>query len=74
MDANGLRERLPQTPDIPRKAASVETAQDAVKSLNEQEQKEDKEEKDKKTFGRTPDGIGMYLERRYAKHLEIAVC
>ena len=60
IDASGLRERLPQRPEAPQKAESVETAQDAVKQLNEQESKQDKDEKEKKTFGRTPDGTGMY--------------
>ena len=60
IDASGLRERLPQKPDAPQKAESVETAQDAVKSLNEQEANLDKDEKDKKTYGRTPDGTGAY--------------
>ena len=60
VDASGLRERLPQKPDAPIKAESVETAQDAVKQLNDQEQREDKDEKDKKTYGRTADGTGEY--------------
>ena len=59
MDASGLRERLPQQPDAPQKASSVETAQDAVKQLNAQEQ--DKDEKEQRTYGRTPDGTGEYL-------------
>ena len=59
-DASGLRERLPQRPEAPQKAESVETAQDAVKQLNEQEPKQNKDDKEKKTFGRTPDGTGMY--------------
>ncbi|KAI7502933.1 Phosphatidylethanolamine [Hortaea werneckii] len=55
-DASGLRERLPQRPEASQKAESVETAQDAVKQLNEQESKLNKDDKEKKTFGRTPDG------------------
>lgn len=61
VDASGLRERLPKKPDSPVKALSVETAQDAVKQLNDQEAKENKDEKERKTFGRTPDGTGEYL-------------
>ena len=56
--ANGLRERLPAqdpTSDVPQKS---ETAQEAVRALNEQESNDDKDEKDKKTYGRTPDGTG----------------
>ena len=60
IDASGLRERLPQKPDQPQKAESVETAQKAVHQLNEQEKSADKDEKHKKTFGRTPDGTGEY--------------
>ena len=61
LDTSGLRERLPQKPDTPIQAESAETAQDAVKQLNDQEQKGDKLEKDKKTYGRTLDGTGEYF-------------
>lgn len=60
MDADGLRQRLPQKPDAPVQAESVETAQDAVQQLNKQEAEDDKDEKHKKTFGRTLDGTGEY--------------
>ena len=60
VDASGLRERLPQNPEAPQKAASEQTAQEAVRSLNDSEAKEDKAEKDKRTFGRTLDGTGAY--------------
>lgn len=60
IDASGLRERLPQKPEVPQKADSAETAQDTVKQLNDQQSKLD--EKEKKTFGRTPDGTGAYPE------------
>ncbi|KAK5133729.1 phosphatidylethanolamine N-methyltransferase [Meristemomyces frigidus] len=56
IDASGIRERLPQKPEAPQLAKSIETAHEAVKALNEQEAKQDKDEKEKKTFGRTPDG------------------
>lgn len=59
VDASGLRERLPQQPDAPQKASSVETAQDAVRQLNQQEA--GKDEKEQRTYGRTPDGTGEYL-------------
>ncbi|KAK3721048.1 phosphatidylethanolamine N-methyltransferase [Vermiconidia calcicola] len=55
-DTSVLKEKLPQQPDTPQKALSIETAEAAVKQLNEQESKEDKDEKHKKTFGRTLDG------------------
>lgn len=61
VDASGLRERLPKKPDSPVQAESVETAQDAVKQLNDQEAKGNKDEKERKTFGRTSDGTGEYL-------------
>ncbi len=60
IDASGLRERLPQQPDAPIKAIDVDTAQDAVKKLNEDQQRDGKDEKEKKTYGRTPDGTGEY--------------
>lgn len=60
VDASGLRERLSKQPDAPVKASSVETAQDAVKQLNNAEQRDGKEEKDQKTYGRTPDGTGEF--------------
>ena len=58
IDASGLRERLPQKPDAPQKAESVETAQEAVRKLNDQEQEKGKDEKNTRTYGRTPDGTG----------------
>ena len=63
VDASGIRERLPKSPEAPQHAESVQAAQDVVKSLNEQEAKHDKGEKEKKTFGRTPDGTGAFLKR-----------
>lgn len=70
VDASGLRERLPQKPEAPIKASSPETAQDAVRKLNDDEQKENKEEKDRKTYGRTPDGTGKDSIRNHmpSKH------
>ncbi|KAK3115568.1 phosphatidylethanolamine N-methyltransferase [Teratosphaeriaceae sp. CCFEE 6253] len=56
VDVNGLRERLPQKPDAPQQAASVQSAKEAVRSLNDSEAREDKDDKDKRTFGRTLDG------------------
>ena len=58
---SGLRERISQTPEMPQKAQSVDTAQEAVLALNAQEAAQNKKEKDKKTYGRTPDGTGEYL-------------
>jgi hypothetical protein len=60
IDAGGLRERLPQKPDVPQKAESVETAQEAVHQLNEEEKKKGQDEKTTRTYGRTPDGTGEY--------------
>lgn len=61
VDAGGLRERLPQKPDAPQKAESVETAQQAVHQLNEEEKSKNKDEKQTRTYGRTPDGTGEYF-------------
>lgn len=62
VDASGLRERLAQQPDAPQKASSVETAHETVRALNEQEAKGGKDEKERKTYGRTPDGTGEYIQ------------
>lgn len=61
-DARGLRERVSQRPEMPLKAQSVDTAQEAVHALNAQEAAQNKKEKDKKTYGRTLDGTGEYLQ------------
>ena len=61
IDTSGLRERLPQNPETPQKAESVQTAEQTVRALNEAEQNDDKAEKDKKTYGRTLDGTGEYM-------------
>jgi phosphatidylethanolamine N-methyltransferase len=61
IDASGLRERLPQKPDAPQKALSVETAQQAVEQLNKEEQEKGKDEKNTRTYGRTSDGTGEYF-------------
>ena len=61
IDASGIRERLRRSPEAPQYAESVETAQDAVKTLNDQQAAQDTDEKEKKTFGRTPDGTGACL-------------
>lgn len=60
IDANGLRERLPNKPDAPQQAESLESVQAAVRALNAKEQQEEKEEKEKKTYGRTPDNTGEF--------------
>ncbi|KAK0853979.1 phosphatidylethanolamine N-methyltransferase [Friedmanniomyces endolithicus] len=61
VDVNGLREWLPQHPEAPLKAESVETAQEAVKTLNEDESKNGEGDKDMKTYGRTPDGTDVWI-------------
>ncbi|KAH9834294.1 Phosphatidylethanolamine N-methyltransferase, partial [Teratosphaeria destructans] len=60
-DVGGLRERRPEAPQ--HAAASPESAQDAVRALNDQEAREDKEDKDKRTYGRTPDGTDSAVSR-----------
>lgn len=64
VDAGGLRERLPQTPEAPGNASSQDEAQDAVRALDEHEVKRDgnEKEKEKRTYGRTPDGTGAYVK------------
>ena len=58
MGADGLRSRLPNDPANPRQATSTESAQAAVKTLNDEEEKTGKAEHEKRTYGRTPDGKG----------------
>jgi len=57
--ADGLRARLPHDPANPQQATSTETAQAAVKKLNDEEDKTNKADHEKRTYGRTPDGKGM---------------
>lgn len=62
LDIEGLRERnvsLQTNDDV--------AARKAVLQLNALEETADKKEKDKKTFGRTPDGIGKDIDRRMAE-------
>ena len=54
LDASHLRER-----NVPQQARSDQEAREAVLHLNAEEEKGEKKEKDKKTYGRTPNGIGM---------------
>jgi len=53
-----LRQRLPEQPAIPQQAENPDAARDTVRSLNDEEDKKD-DERDKRTYGRTPSGIGM---------------
>ena len=62
--ADGLRERLPNDPAKPQQAKSSESAQAAVKSLNDNENKTNKNEEEKRTYGRTPDGTGAFTLAR----------
>jgi hypothetical protein len=55
----GLRERNTSTT----RHASAEEAKQAVQKLNAQEFNSKKDMKDKRTFGRTPDGIGKCFNR-----------
>lgn len=57
LEKEGLRQR-----NAPLQAKSTNEARQTVLELNALEDKKDvKDEKDKKTFGRTPDGTGIYL-------------
>ena len=59
-DVSELRERLPNKPEIPRKAVSIKAAKDVGKELNSTNDKHnDAKSKEKRTYGRTPDGTGM---------------
>jgi hypothetical protein len=61
LDAEGLRER-----NVSLQANGHEEARKAVLHLNALEEKAEKEEQDRKTFGRTPDGIGEDISSRFA--------
>ncbi len=56
-----LRQRLPHQPDAPQQADSVQSAEAAVKQLNQGEQEKGKDERHTRTYGRTPDGTGEHL-------------
>ena len=53
-------------------AIDDEEARRAVLHLNALEEKDDKTERDRKTFGRTPDGIGKGIGIRSARELLLA--
>ena len=54
VDVNILRQR-----NAPQSANSPEQAKETVQELNAEEEEVDQgDEKEKKTFGRTPDGVG----------------
>lgn len=53
VDGPGLRER-----NTPQRAPTAEIAKETVLDLNAEEYHSDKNAKDRKTFGRTPDGVG----------------
>lgn len=53
LDANGLRER-----NVSLQANGDDEARKAVLHLNSLEERAEKKERDRKTFGRTPEGIG----------------
>jgi len=53
-----LRQRLPEQPAIPQQAENPDAAKATVRSLNDEEDKKE-DETDKRTYGRTPNGVGM---------------
>ena len=54
INAEGLRER-----NVPVHAATEEDARKTVLELNAQEERTQKDEENRKTYGRTPGGIGQ---------------
>lgn len=60
LDTQGLRER-----NVSLQTNGDDEARKAVLHLNALEENAEKQQKDKKTFGRTPDGIGK--ESRFAQ-------
>jgi hypothetical protein len=64
-NAVGLRER-----NVPVRAQTENDARKAVLELNALEERTQKDEHSRKTYGRTPDGIGQYtLELSGTVHL-----
>lgn len=59
LDSEGLRER-----NVPTKAQNPEAARKAVVELNAAEESKSDDDIHKKTFGRTPDGIGKHQKSR----------
>lgn len=59
LDAEGVRER-----NVSLQTKNADEARRAVLHLNALEEKADKKEKDKKTYGRTPEGIGEDVDVR----------
>jgi hypothetical protein len=57
LDVEGLRER-----NVSLQTNNDAVARKAVLHLNALEEKAEKKDKDRKTFGRTPDGIGKEIE------------
>ena len=63
--ANGLGSHSLRERNIPQRTPSVEVAQETVQRLNAEEYHSDKDEKNRRTFGRTPDGVGKQSSRCY---------
>lgn len=68
-DGSQLRERLPQNAPRPQQTSSPEAAKQAVAGLNAAEA-EREDGREKRTYGRTPDGTGMW---KYTSNIKLYV-
>jgi hypothetical protein len=70
LNADSLRER-----NVPVRARTEDDARKAVLELNAHEERTQKDEQNRKTYGRTPEGIGpspLQLQEAYLSPLRVA--
>ena len=70
LNADSLRER-----NVPVRARTEDDARKAVLELNAHEERTQKDEQNRKTYGRTPEGIGLsppQLQETYLSPLRVA--
>jgi len=58
ISSDEIRRRLPQEASRPKQAPSTEIAKDTVQQLNASAEEDEKDAKERKTYGRTPGGVG----------------
>ena len=64
LNADNLRER-----NVPVRARTEDDARKAVLELNAHEERTQKDEQNRKTYGRTPEGIGLSSPHNFRKHI-----
>lgn len=58
ISSDEIRRRLPQDASSPQQARNSEVAKDTVQQLNASAEEDEKDDKERKTYGRTPGGVG----------------